>query len=283
MKNFSKLLKVMVAVLAITLAFGLTGNTAQAAKKKSVTIFKGEKVAYTIFLGKLKSVKSSKKSVCSVSKEDGKAILTAKKTGKSTVTLKTNRGSLIYKVTVKGNPFKLSYTNKSKGIVVQGVNNSSKAFNWATVTATFCDAAGNPVTEETGTLWHVGPKQKAYADINVYKSGIDFSKTKLTVYPDGWSRGLEAKYKGYGKNVKSSIKVESGRYKLHASTKYKGRGGVYVAADIAFKDASGNIVDVNSEFLYLYKNKKVDTTTGITMPYGATSYEVLNKRAYLDY
>ncbi|MBQ4232287.1 MAG: hypothetical protein II699_03330, partial [Lachnospiraceae bacterium] len=165
MKNFSKLLKVMVAVLAITLAFGLTGNTAQAAKKKSVTLFKGEQVSYTIFLGTLKSVKSSKKSVVTAQKKDGKALLTAKKAGKSTVTFKTNRGKLVYTITVKGNPFKLKYTKTTRGIAVEGVNSSSRAFNYVTVTATFCDAAGNPVTQETGTLWKVGPKQKAYADI----------------------------------------------------------------------------------------------------------------------
>ena len=61
MKNFSKLVKVMVAVLAITLAFGLTGNTASAAKKKSVTLFKGEVVSTGFLFGNLKSVKSSKK------------------------------------------------------------------------------------------------------------------------------------------------------------------------------------------------------------------------------
>ena len=46
---------------------------------------------------------------------------------------------------------------------------------------------------------------------------------------------------------------------------------------------AGNTVSIYTPSMYLWKNKKVDTTVGISLPYGATSYKVLNKRAYLDY
>ena len=282
--RFSKLVKVMVVVMTIAIAFSFVGNNVQAAKKKSVTLFKGEVVSTGYVFGTLKSVKSSKKSVVSVKKENGKPVMTAKKTGKATVTIKTSRGKQVYSVTVKGNPFKITtYANKDKGVVIQGVNSSSKAFSWVTVVATFCDAAGNPITESKGTLWHIGPKQKGYANINVYNSGIDFSKTKYSVTSDNWSRGYESKYKGYGKNVSMSVKEDSDKIKFKASTKYKGNGSIHAACDIVFKDAAGNVVSTDTQFLYLYKNKKTDTSTGLSMPSGATKYEILNKRAYLTY
>lgn len=284
MKSFSKFFRIMVAALALTVAFSFAGNTVSAKKKKKATLFVGEKVQlYTIGIGSLKSVKSSKKSVCSASKDNGNAIISAKKSGKATITLKGSSGKLTYSVTVKGNPFKLTYTKMAKGVAVKAENKSNIAFDSVRVNATFYDAAGNPVTQETGTIYYIGPKQKAYTDVVTYNnSNIDLSKTQVSVINADWTRSLNYKAKGYSKNVKTSIKEESGKVKLYGSTKYKGKGNIQVACDIAYKDASGNIIGLDSQFFLLYKNKKVDTSYGSTKPTGTASYEILSKRIYLQ-
>ena len=281
MKSFSKFFRIMVAALALTVAFSFAGNTANAAKKKKATMVAGETLNIYTIGGKLKSVKSSKKSVCSVKKSNGEALLTAKKAGKATITLKTTNGKIVYTITVKKNPFKVTYKQIKDGYIMVTVKNDSNVyFNSVSLSAVFCDAAGNPITQKSGSVAYLGAKQTGYVQISASQSGIDFSKTQVGV--DKWSRYPNSKYKSYSKNVKATYGLDNGYYKLNASTNYSGKGGIHIAYDIGFKDASGNIVRVYNETMYLYNTKKVDTTYGTRLLSGETGYEILSKRVILE-
>ncbi|MCR4715789.1 MAG: hypothetical protein K5656_01280 [Lachnospiraceae bacterium] len=283
MKTIKKLTKVLFAfaVLAFTLSFlPSSANTVSAATKKSVTMFKGEKLSVYTIGGSIKSVKSSKKKVCSVKKKGSDAIFTAKKAGKATITIKTTRGSLVYTVTVKKNPFKVTYSGIANGNVMVTVQNKSKTgFDSINVSLTYCDSTGSPVTEKTAYVNYVGPKQKAYTQSYVYDNSIDLSKTVVNV--SSWSRNLDYTYSNYSKKVNHKIIKDGDYYKLRASTNYKGSGFIYVDYDIAFLDAAGNIVRVDNQSVSLYSSKKVDTSYGSKMPEGATSYKILSKRVML--
>ena len=108
--------KLLCACLALAMLITiLPPVTAQAAKTKSVVLYKGEVVEVSDnFYSTVKSVSSSKKAVVAAkkdSKRNYKAILTAKKAGKSTVTLKTKNGTFKYVVTVKNYDFTVSFKN----------------------------------------------------------------------------------------------------------------------------------------------------------------------------
>ena len=104
--------------------------TAQAAKTKSVVLYKGEVVEVSDnFYSTVKSVSSSKKAVVAAkkdSKRNYKAILTAKKAGKSTVTLKTKKGTFKYAVTVKNYDFTVSFKNIGNDYLLMSVKNNTK-------------------------------------------------------------------------------------------------------------------------------------------------------------
>ncbi len=281
MKTLKKAILSLVAVLVIAVALCTITTTASAATKtKKLTLFVGEKINIYTIGGKMKSVKSSKKKVCAAKKKSGDALLTAKKAGKSKITIKTTRGTLVYNVTVKKNPFEIAFTPIADGnLMVSVKNNSGGYFDWIDLNVTLCDAAGNPVTQKNDSVFYVGSKQTSYSQITVYEKGIDLSKTQITV--PSWKRTPDAKYKNYAKNVNVSEFEENGYIKMRANTNYNGKGNVYVANDIVFKDAAGQILKVTNESVSLYKSKKVDTTYGTRMPEGAVGYEVISNRVYV--
>lgn len=72
--------KLLCACLALAMLITIIPPvTAEAATKtEKMTLYKGETVEITAFYGTIKSVSSSKKSVASVKKKSGKAVITAK-------------------------------------------------------------------------------------------------------------------------------------------------------------------------------------------------------------
>lgn len=281
MKNLKKVLMSVAAVLVIALALCVTSVTAEAATKtKKLTMYVGEQFTIYTIGGKMTSVKTSKKKVCTAKKKSGNALLTAKKAGKSNITIKTTRGTLVYKVTVKKNPFKITASTSAEGNIILKVQNTSSGyFDWVDLNVTLCDASGNPVTQKTDSVYYVGSKQTAYGMVYVYDNGIDLSKTKVSV--SAWKRTPDASYKGYSKKVNVSVFEENGYVKLRANTNYSGKGYIYIAYDIAYKNAAGQIIKVTTESTSLYSSKKVDTTYGSSKPSGAVGYEILSKRVYL--
>ena len=281
MKNKRRVLMSAAAIFVMALALCVTSVTAQAATKtKKLTMYVGEQFTIYTIGGKMTSVKSSKKKVCTAKKKSGNTVVTAKKAGKSNITIKTTRGKIVYKITVKKNPFKVTASASADGSLILKLQNTSGGyFDWVDLNVTLCDSAGNPVTQKTESIFYVGSKQTAYGTVYVYDNGIDLSKTKIAI--SNWKRTPDASYKNYSKKVSASLIEDNGYIKLRANTNYSGKGYIYVAYDIAFKNASGQIIKVSTESTSLYSSRKVNTTYGSRMPDDAVSYEVLSKRIYL--
>lgn len=282
MKKMKKTLMKFAAIFVIALAVCVTSVTSQAkTKTQKITLFVGDSfTTYPIEVGKIKSVSSSKKKICTVKKKNGNAVLKAKKAGSSKVTIKGSRGKFVYNVTVKKNPFKITFTPIADGNMMMKVQNTSSAyFDWIDINITLCDSAGNPITQKNDTVFYIGSKQTAYDQVYVFDDGVDLSKTKYAITE--WRRTPDATYKNYSKQVNVSVFEENGYIKLRANTNYKGNGSIYVDYDYAIKDQSGNIIRVESDKVSLYNNKKVDTTYGIRKPDEMKNYEILSKRVYL--
>ncbi|MBE5925362.1 MAG: hypothetical protein E7271_13060 [Lachnospiraceae bacterium] len=281
MKATKRLIMTFVAVFAMALALSVTSISAQAAtKKKKVTMLTGEKASIYVIGGKIKSVSSSKKKVCAAKKKGKDCIITAKKAGKAKVTIKTTNGSLVYTVTVKSNPFKVSCTPLSADTLLVEVKNSSNVyFESATISNTLCDAAGIPVTTKNCYIYNLGANDTAYATIKVYETGIDLTKTMSTV-PE-YSRSIDYKYSKYN-GVQISEPYLEGRYvKERVSTNYSNkRGYVKVAVDIAFYNAAGQIIKVDTDTFSLDNINKVKTSYGNLMPSDAVSYAIISKRVF---
>lgn len=102
----------LIAIMTITLATPIEAQAATVKKSVSITVKKSKTVKVS---NKIKSVKSSKKSVATVKKTSSKkAKITAKKAGKTTITIKTTGKTYKYTVTVVSATHKHSYTKKSE-------------------------------------------------------------------------------------------------------------------------------------------------------------------------
>ena len=99
-----------------------------ATKTQKETLLVGEVVQYTPFLGTLKSVSTSKKSVATVKKSAGKAIVTAKKAGTATITIKSTRGTNKVKLTIKKADFTCGLKVLSNGYVLLSVKNNTSVY-----------------------------------------------------------------------------------------------------------------------------------------------------------
>ena len=84
MKVIKNSLMSFAAIFVIAFALCITTVSVSAATKtKKLTMFVGEKVNIYTIGGKMKSVSSSKKKVCTAKKKNGDTLVTAKKAGKS--------------------------------------------------------------------------------------------------------------------------------------------------------------------------------------------------------
>ncbi len=280
MKLNKKSIISLLTALMIVISLCSVNINAEAASKKSLTLFVGEKVQVTIFGGTLKSVKSSKKKVCTVKKKSGKAVFTAKKSGKSKVTIKTSRGKITYNVTVKKNPFKVTLTNGVNGVAVSVKNSSAPFVDQVKVDVTFRDAAGNVLSTSPTYVYYMGKGQTASNWASTSKNA-DLSKTTYKIA--GWSRPIESKCKKYTSKVTTTTSRTPGSYsdKFNYSfkTSYSGKGGIYAAQDVFSYNAAGQLTGVNTCFTYLYKNKK-SYSSYTYLPKG-TNAKVMNTRATL--
>lgn len=278
MKNNKKSIKCLIAMIVMVMAFTVTGVTAEAkTKTDKMTLLVGEKTGYTyIGMGKIKSVKSSKKSVVTAKKYRGGSLMTAKKAGKANVTVNGSRGKWIHKITVKKASFKVNYTRTADGdFIVSFKNNSSVYLDRCQVTLTFKDSKGNKVTTATAYMNVLGPKQTGYDTIMdpYYYDNIDYSKTTYTI---DYNRSIDASYKNYSKKVKFT-ESKSGNYiNIKAKTSYKGKGDIYIAYEVKYYDSKKQLIDVANYTTTLYKSRK-NSTTQIYMPSSAASYKITKR------
>lgn len=228
--------------------------TAQAAKTKSVVLYKGEVVEVTDnFYSTVKSVSSSKKAVVAAkkdSKRNYKAILTAKKAGKSTVTLKTKKGTFKYAVTVKNYDFTVSFKNIGNDYLLMSVKNNTKTtFDELQLTYTLCNSAGEVIEKKEKIVSDLLPGKKSYEKISVY--GMDVDPSQCTAKAKASSRSLDAKYTNLNSKIKFTTSEEkSGDYteisvKMKNNSKKSARGTVFVFV----YDANGNILDVREIYV----------------------------------
>lgn len=273
-------LRCMLAAFVVMTALIVGKSTAEArTKTDKLTLYTGEKISYSyIGLGNVKKVTSSKKSVVAAKKYKGGSYMTAKKAGKANVTVKGSRGKWIHKITVRKPNFKTSVSPTPEGdFLVSVKNNNPSWFDWVEVVFTFRDAAGNPVTERTATMWRVGPKMTAVGTIYapVYNENVDYSKTTWEL---SWDRDVDAKYTNYAKKVKFSENRVGNSLYVTAKTKkkYKGKGWIYIGYDVKFYDANGQVIKVENYYCSLYSGEQSDKTE-IYCPSDAVSYSITKR------
>lgn len=230
--------------------------TAQAAKTKSVVLYKGEVVEVSDnFYSTVKSVSSSKKAVVAAkkdSKRNYKAILTAKKAGKSIVTLKTKKGTFKYAVTVKNYDFTVSFKNIGNDYLLMSVKNNTKTtFDDLQLTYTLCNSAGDVIEKKEKIVSDLLPGKKSYEKISVYGMDVDPSQCTAKAKAKASSRSLDAKYTNLNSKIKFTTSEEkSGDYteisvKMKNNSKKSARGTVFVFV----YDANGNILDVKEIYV----------------------------------
>lgn len=278
-------LKTVLAMLVMVMAFSFAGITAEAATKtKKMTLYVGEKITRSyIGMGKIKSVKSNKSSVVKARKKSGRYNeMTAKKKGKATVTVKGTYGTFKYNITVKSKPkFDVKLERRADGYITVNVKNKSDAyFNNLKVKISFKDAAGKEVTNDIVYIDYLGKKKSAADEIYPSNSDrIDYSKT---TYKIEYNRYPDKTYSDYTKKVKFSTSQKNGKVTVKTSINYKKKNTVYAGWTIYFYDAKGNIVGIRDGYNYMSGSKKYrKSSTQLSMPYKATSYKLVNKRAMM--
>ena len=288
MKKTNRSIKCLVAFFVMFLALNMVYVTAEAKTKTyKVTLYVGETSVQYPSVGKIKSVKSSNKKIVSVKKKGYAVNISAKKKGSAKVTVKGSKATYVYKVSVKKPVFNVTVGTSRLGNddwLVTLENKTSDFFEDVQVSAILRDTAGNPVEEQTLYFYAVGGKGMANDTFytSTYDSTIDISKTTFTVTK--FYRSY-AKYTNYLKNVNYSLtQIEEDeygkKYRLTASSSYKGQNTVFVGYDVYFYDAANNLVDVGSFYIVLNKNQKVSSDT-FYVPASVTRAEIQNKRAYV--
>lgn len=275
--------KVISLFLAVMLVTGICSVPVQAkTEKKSATMYVGEKLDIYPIVGTIKKVKSGTSKIASAKKNGSSVIVTAKKPGKTTITIKGSYGNCIYKITVKKLQFDLSVSQTGSDCAVVTVKNKGTAYyDSVDVVCTLRDASGNPVSEESVTLYAVASKSTANTDVHTYDEYVDMSKTTVAI--SSYRRNTY-KCKDYTSKVKYTYNVVENSYggkelRVTTSTNYKGDGTIRAAYDVFFYDAADNILSVYNNYNALYSTERVETSE-ISFPADAVRYEV-KERAYM--
>ncbi len=266
-----RLMGTMVLVMALVAGiFGAKAPDASArTTTKSVTLLKGEKYVVSAFLGKITSVKSSKKSVMAVKKNSSlKATCTAKKAGKATVTVRMTGGTVYrYKFTVKALKLQIklhsvNYTtgsvNTTSNIALEIVNKSGVYIPTATYKLRLYDQAGSELETKEHSVSDLVPGAKIYKMITYYGNPVGniklIGKVKGTRYSD-------RKYYNYSKKVK--VTTSKSGSTIQVKMKNKTKKTVNGEADVVFYNDNGEIIYIRSCSFYL--KSKESTTTNVTL------------------
>lgn len=273
--------KVVSVCLMLALVVSLVPVTKTEAKNKTTkdTLLVGEKVTYSIYGGKIKSVSTSKKSVATVKKSGYKVMVTAKKKGSASIKIKTTNGTLTYKLTVKKNSFSYSMKKMTDGgILVTIKNNSGVYMDSAKFQYTLKNADGAVVESDTVSVYYMIPGKLAYAQIYYNKYSFDPDVSRCTLAMVDHYRNLTSSYKYT--NRTSSIKYSLNEAGSNKTITFSNTSKVTISgkADIFYKDAAGNVIDYDSASLYL--SAKGVYTKNLYPPTGGYASIQIIPRAY---
>ena len=257
-------------VLVLALAMGIVGTAApqsEAASRKKFTMVKGEKRKLSVlFIGSLKSVKSTKKSVVSVKKSGSRYItLKAKKAGKATIKVKGQYGYGNYVITVKKKKLSCVYKgfrdNTYSGYAYYEITNKCGDYlSSATMTYDILDANNNVLkTASDMTIYSLVPNAKYYASVYISGDLLTQGATAIRVKSYSIKHDMLLNYKNYTKKVTVKYNKSTGA----VTFKNKTKKNISAKADIVFYDDMGNIVDVQTVSSYMTSKGK-DTKTVTT-------------------
>lgn len=249
---------VLALVMVLTLIPPMTSQAAT--KKKNITLYVNEGIYYTDY-SKVKSVKSSNKSIVSVKKNkenQNQALLTPKKPGKATVTVKTAYGTHKLTITVKKLAFKVSMKDLGNGSILLSVkNNTKQIFDNVVVNYSLYDISGNEVERNSVKVYSSMPDKTSYATITYNKNSYTLHPEiggAAVVYGD---RSINHSYANRCSSV--SVKVtneEPSNYSLDVTATIKNNykdtvtGTVY----LLLYDSFDNLIGAERYYAYLRAN-----------------------------
>jgi hypothetical protein len=267
MKKVFKLAVTMMLMAAMVFSI-MPVTKAEAAKTTNVTLYVGEAIYVTNY-NKVKSVKSSKKSVVKAVKDksrDYKANLFAKKTGTANITIKTVRGTMNYKITVKKAKFDFGYeVIPNYGVVFTAVNKTKQIFDTIKIHYTIKDINGATLVSDDARISALIPGKTSYSN-SVYLNRDQFENfdpSSITVTLEEYDRMPGYTYK----DASSSLKITSkdanvvSENEVDVDLRYenssKKRLSGYVT--VLFYNANGELKDISNRSIYL-NSKGADST-----------------------
>ena len=127
------------------------------AAAKSIVLLSGESHVLSPGIGKIKSLKSSKKNIVSLTKKGKKCTIVAKNVGTTTITVKAKKKTVKYKVTVKNVSFDMSvvsvshiegYYGTTSRVAVKIVNDSGSYIDSGVMHCNLLDGNGAVIKQE---------------------------------------------------------------------------------------------------------------------------------------
>lgn len=274
MKTIKKLAALLLCVTLLVTMVPQAGTQAAAkTKTQKDTLLVGEVVNYTPF-GTLKSVSTSKKSVATVKKSGGKAVVTAKKAGTATITIKSNRGINKVKLTIKKADITCGLKVLPNGYVLLSVKNNTPVYiDDATISYTLKTPEGETIAQNTRTVSDLMPKKTAYEKISYNDYSFTVSSENSSAVYSGGSRTLSAKYKSRISTTNVTVTDESdGKLTLKVQNKYS--GAIRGTIDVLFYDEAGKVIYYNDYYVYM-KGKEIASNT-VNVPIdGYASYKIM--------
>ena len=279
-KLTKRILSVFLAVAMIVTILPQVATT-QAATKKSIVLYKGEKIYYTDYSA-VKSVKSSNSKIVKASKDKSNtnhANMVAKKAGKANVNISTRSGKTTIAVTVRSAKFeaKLLSANAGGNILVSVKNKSKDTFDKVTIKYTIKDLDGGVIAQKSETMSYLLAGKVAYTNIYVGSSNlenIDLSQSsvKVTEYDRTW---LGYTYTDVSSKVKATPEItDENESSVSYNIKLKNGYNSYVYGKLytMIYDANDNLIGVESSSISLDK-KEIKTL----------NYGYFSKRYYPNY
>jgi hypothetical protein len=291
-----KLIKrILAIVLSVAVAIPLVAFEAPvevyAAKTKTITLVKGEKMNITPDYNNVKSVTSSNKSVVTAKKnpdESTEFILTAKGKGTSTVTVKTERGTKKYKIKVVANSIKIKAIAKTDKYLIYRIKNNTSvtfenfAFDWVAK-----DSDGDVVETGTHIVQNLIAKTTAYASVYIGNdNGVNVKKSAATADLLYYDRSPQYAYTDQTSKVKVTVTPEETEDDIYLKVKFKSKTNEYVdvVADIILYDCDNKIIYVDSVSQYL---RKKETSTDWGYAFGVADiydhYEIVIRACSSSY
>jgi hypothetical protein len=279
MKRIKKVLSIVLAFVFVVSVVAVGAPTeAYAAKTTTITMVKGEKLAFSADYYNVKSVSSSKKSVVTVKKnpdESTEVIFTAKEKGTSNVTIKTERGTKNYKIKVVGNSIKIKAVAQAGSYLIYKITNNTSVtfenfyFDWNAK-----DSDGDSLKEGSDYVRCLTAKSTAYASVYIgYGNSASIKKSTAKASLTDHQRYPQYKYTDQAEKVKVTVTEKVSGNDVNFKVKFKSSVNEYVSAvaDVIFYDSDDNIIEVEAVSMSL--GKKETSTREINYYNAADIYD----------